>query len=149
MELDLQQLTVVPLKHAVVAIVEDGDELLFIERAAIDTYPGYWSTVTGAIEPGESQREALVREVHEEVGLVVEPVAKVWESITRSHFFILHWWRCRLNGPREVVGDPAEVADHRWVKIEQAGELGLMFTDSRYFFRKLYRDLRQTTGERA
>ena len=35
-------------------------------RDAHGTYPDHWSTVGGAIEPGETIEEALVREVFEE-----------------------------------------------------------------------------------
>ena len=37
-------------------------------RDAHGTYPDHWSTVGGAIEPGETIEEALVREVFEETG---------------------------------------------------------------------------------
>ncbi len=34
----------------------------------------YWSLPAGAIEPGESPAEAVVREVREETGLTIEPI---------------------------------------------------------------------------
>jgi 8-oxo-dGTP pyrophosphatase MutT (NUDIX family) len=40
-------------------------------------YPGdgeFWSLIAGAIEPGESPAEALIREVWEETGLIVKPL---------------------------------------------------------------------------
>jgi len=37
--------------------------------------PAYWFTPGGKIDPGESAREAAARELHEEVGIVVEPAA--------------------------------------------------------------------------
>ena len=91
-----------PLRHAIVAVIEDGDEVLIIERAPMDTWPGYWSSVTGSLEPGETQQHAIARECLEEVGLRVKPVRKLWESITRRAHFVLHWWQCELAGPREV-----------------------------------------------
>jgi len=36
-----------------------------------------WGFPGGAIEPGERADEAAVREVHEEIGLKVEPVALI------------------------------------------------------------------------
>jgi 8-oxo-dGTP pyrophosphatase MutT (NUDIX family) len=35
---------------------------------------GKWHTIGGAIEPGEQPADALVREVQEETGLLVEPI---------------------------------------------------------------------------
>jgi 8-oxo-dGTP pyrophosphatase MutT (NUDIX family) len=45
-----------------------GREVLLLRRAAADG--GYWHVVAGAVEAGESAREAAVRELQEETGLV-------------------------------------------------------------------------------
>lgn len=135
-----------PLRHAIVAVIEDGAEILFIERAKGDTYPGYWSGVTGALEPGEDQREAIVRECLEEVGLRVAPVQKVWESMTRRAPFVLHWWQCRLVGPRDVTPQIDEVGAWRWLKLSEVQNVPLMFSDSRYFFRDVYPTARCATA---
>ena len=66
----------VPLapKDAVAAIIvlEDG-RYLMQQRDDIQGifYPGYWGLFGGAIEPGESAAEALVREVREELAFEV------------------------------------------------------------------------------
>lgn len=127
-----------PFRHAIVAVIEDGDELLFIERAAMDTWPGYWSSVTGSLEPGEDQQSACVREALEEVGLRIKPVRKLWESMTRRAHFVLHWWQCELAGPREVKPEPSEVAAWKWIKRGEIERIPIMFSDSRWFFREVY-----------
>jgi 8-oxo-dGTP pyrophosphatase MutT (NUDIX family) len=132
-----------PLHHAIVAVVEDGDELLLVQRASTDTYPGYWSAVTGAMESDESQQGACIRECREEVGLIVQPVRKVWESVTRRAHFVLHWWQCELTGPRAVVPDPSEVDDHNWITQRDLPKIGLMFSDARWFFREIYPRVRR------
>lgn len=45
-----------------------GREVLLLRR--VPAGGGYWHVVAGAIEPGESAREAAVRELREETGLV-------------------------------------------------------------------------------
>ena len=127
-----------PLKHAIVAVIHDGDDILLIERAAADTYPGYWSAVTGSMEDGETQQRAIIRECMEEVGLKVRPDHKLWESVTRHAHFVLHWWECSLDGPRDVRPDPTEVAAYKWLKYDDIKAIALMFSDSRWFFRELY-----------
>lgn len=112
--------------------------MLLICRAATDTYPCYWSAVTGTLEAGESQQMACIRECREEVGLIVKPVRKVWESITRRAHFVLHWWQCELDGPRAVVPDPNEVGDYAWARLEDVPKIGLMFGDARWFLREIY-----------
>jgi 8-oxo-dGTP diphosphatase len=126
------------LRHAIVAVIEDRGEILLVERAAADTYPGYWNAVTGSLEDGESQQDALRREALEEVGLHIEPVHRVWQSVTRRAHYVLHWWQCRLVGSRAVIPQPAEVAAWQWVRREQAHLAALMFSDSRWFFRNVY-----------
>jgi 8-oxo-dGTP diphosphatase len=127
-----------PLRHAIVAVIESGEDLLFIERAAMDTWPGYWSSVTGSLDPGDDQQAACIREAREEVGLQIKPVRKLWESVTRRAHFVLHWWQCELTGPRDVTPDPKEVANWRWVKYADIERIPLMFSDSRWFFRAIY-----------
>lgn len=125
------------LRQAIVAVIVDRGEVLVVERAAADTYPGYWSAITGSMEPGESQIQACIREAREEAGLEVRPLRKVWESTTRRAHFVLHWWVCELAGSRDVTPDPAEVADARWLPIDQAARMPLMFSDARFFLREV------------
>lgn len=53
------------------ALVLDGGRLLMIRRGQ-EPDRGRWSLPGGRIEPGESDEQAVVREVREETGLVVE-----------------------------------------------------------------------------
>lgn len=126
------------IRHAVVVLVRDGDEALFIERARTDSYPGYWSAVTGSMEPGESQHDACIREAAEEVGLTVKPTRKLFETMTRRAHFLLHWWECELVGSREVTPQQSEVGAWKWLKPAEAASLPLMFSDTRYFLREVY-----------
>lgn len=132
-----------PLRHAIVAVIENGDRILMVERAATDTYPGYWSAVTGGLDGDESQEQACVREVGEEVGLKVRPVRKLWESLTRGGHFVLHWWQCELVGSDNVTPEPSEVSDWRWVKPADLHTVPLMFSDSRWFYAEIYPHARQ------
>ena len=56
-------------------IVLDDGRYLMQQRDDIQGifYPGYWGLFGGAMEPGETAVEALVREVAEETGLIVRP----------------------------------------------------------------------------
>ncbi len=55
-----------------VVIDESGAVLLVLETAG--SKAGKWSFPAGKVEPGERIVDAMVREVEEETGLVVEPV---------------------------------------------------------------------------
>ena len=58
-----------------------------------------WELPGGRAEPGEDERAALVREIHEETGLQVEPLERVGEY--RRSGFASHTarvYRCRTSG---------------------------------------------------
>jgi 8-oxo-dGTP diphosphatase len=124
-------------REAIVAVVRAlarrGERVLVIKRGPLARLPGYWAPLSGTLEPGETQEEALVREVHEEVGLRVSPVAKVWESQTDDGKFRLHWWMAEAEED-EVVMDPGEVSDVRWVTPREFSDLRPVFAADREFF---------------
>ena len=54
--------------HVAAAVIERADgQFLLGQRAADTFYPGYWEFPGGKVEPGETAREALVRELREEL----------------------------------------------------------------------------------
>ena len=48
-------------REAVVAVLLRADRVLAIRRGPGVARPGYWQPLSGRIEPGESQRDAVVR----------------------------------------------------------------------------------------
>lgn len=58
------------LMPGVAAIVRDGSQRVLFMRRADD---GRWGLPAGAIDPGESPAQAIVREVREETGLDARP----------------------------------------------------------------------------
>jgi ADP-ribose pyrophosphatase YjhB (NUDIX family) len=113
------------------AIVRDG-KVLVVRRArrpalAVYTVPG------GVVETGETLADAVVREVREETGLAIEPVALAGhrEVIMRDaqgaverHFVILCFAARWLSG-EPVLND--ELDDARW--LEPAALAGLETTE--------------------
>ncbi len=57
--------------HAVVGIIKRDDHVLVGERPPGKPYSGYWEFPGGKVEPDESPRVALARELHEELGIDV------------------------------------------------------------------------------
>ena len=124
--------------EGVVAIIERDRRYLMIRRPDDIRAGGYWCFVGGAIEDGESQEQALVREVREEVGLEVAPGEKVWECLSIHKEWILHCWTVRDSGG-EVQADPREVAEYRWLTVDQIMGLPQLMPSVPEFFR--YRGL--------
>lgn len=66
-------------------------QVLLLDRA---DKPGFWQSVTGSIEQGETLRETAVREVQEETGLAAD--AYKLEDWQRSHVYEIYpHWRYR------------------------------------------------------
>jgi 8-oxo-dGTP diphosphatase len=124
-------------REAVVAVLRRGDRVLVIKRSPAVIMPGYWTPVSGRVRVGETQEEAVAREVLEEVGLEATPVAKVWECDTEDGGFRLHWWIADA-GPGELVIDTLEVGEVRWVRPAEFGALEPTFADDRRFFAEIY-----------
>ena len=120
-------------RDAVVAVVRRAGRVLVIQRGPLARLPGYWAPLSGTLEVAETQEEALIREVQEEVGLTVSPVAKVWESQTEDGVFRLHWWMAEAE-QGEIVMQPGEVSDVRWVTPQEFSELEPIFAADRTFF---------------
>jgi NAD+ diphosphatase len=55
---------------AIIVLVTDGERALLGRQASWP--PGRYSTIAGFVEPGESLEDAVVREVREETGVLVE-----------------------------------------------------------------------------
>lgn len=58
--------------HVVGAAIIDGDRCLVAQRGPGMPLPGAWELPGGKVEPGEDPREALRREIAEELGIRVE-----------------------------------------------------------------------------
>jgi 8-oxo-dGTP diphosphatase len=122
---------------AVVPIVRHGERVLVIRRGTNVILPGYWCPPSGRIERGETQEQAVVREVAEELGVSAKPVAKVWECPTDDGDFLLHWWIVDVD-TYEFDPDPGEVAEIRWVTAEEFLELRPTFRGDREFFIEVF-----------
>ena len=90
---------------AVGVLLQPDGRFLLTSRPEGKVYAGYWEFPGGKLEPGESVAEALARELHEELGITVDPAAvQAWReqlvdyphALVRLHFCKLHTWRGEL-----------------------------------------------------
>lgn len=101
--------------HAVVAVITHKKKFLIQKRTDRGLLAGLWEFPGGKIEPGETPRQAIKREVNEELGVVVEGVdhfMDVEHCYTQFRAF-LSVWTCTL------AGLPSPQKDRRWVSLAQ------------------------------
>ena len=92
---------------------------------------GEWSIPGGTMEVGETVREAVVREVREETGLVVEAgeLLGVFDRVLRDpadrvqfHYVLIDFLCAPTGGHLKAGGDAAET---RWFTAEEVAKLPL------------------------
>ena len=105
-------------KRGVVGVIFRGPRLLIIRRSLTVTAPGKLCLPGGGIEIGESESEALVREMQEELAIDVTPVRRCWRSVT-PWGTNLAWWLAELEAEIEPQPNPAEVAEVHWMDCDQ------------------------------
>jgi 8-oxo-dGTP diphosphatase len=106
------------------AVVIDGERVLLIRRGN-EPMKGQWSLPGGALEVGETLVEGVRREVLEETGLEVEPVAliEVFDRIARDpdgrvqFHYVLVDYLCRVSGGTLCCSTDA--TDARWALREE------------------------------
>lgn len=122
------------------AIVRDG-RVLAQQRARPASLAGRWELPGGAVEPGESDRAALVRECAEELGVGIVPGARVGPDVEMPGGWLLRVYAARLDG---APADPRAVehAALRWVCGAELDELDWLDAD-----RVLLPDLRDLLAD--
>jgi 8-oxo-dGTP diphosphatase len=100
----------------------DGEQFLLAQRPEGKVYAGYWEFPGGKVEPGESVREALVRELQEELGITVT-VAAPWLTrvFTYPHATVrLNFWRVTEWTGEIGVTAPLEHSAIAWLSAQVA-----------------------------
>lgn len=124
-------------KQAVMIVLyKDGKFLLGKRSELKKKAPGYWCPVSGHIEPGESEEEAVIREAREELGVLVRPLKKITSIPTRDGTTDLHWWLSEiLEGTPEIANE--ENSAIRWFSKDELKTLSPSFQEDLEILLKL------------
>lgn len=119
-------------RYGAVAVIVREERLLVIKRSQHVLAPGELCFPGGGIEPGETDSEALVREIQEELGCQVRPLRRLWENVSpwRVH---LAWWSAEFADRNEPAPNPLEVESVHWMTLdEMAAQTNLLETNRRF-----------------
>jgi 8-oxo-dGTP diphosphatase len=96
------------------AMIERDGRYLITQRPPTATLPLLWEFPGGRVEPGETDEEALARELREEmdIGVVVGPRVIHVENAYEKYDIDFCVYRCGLES---TVIQHIRVHDHRWV----------------------------------
>lgn len=123
----------IPVSVLVVIYTADG-QVLLMERADA---PGFWQSVTGSQDAGETLEQTAIREVQEETGLdATQFELTPWQIETRYEIYerwrhryapgvthnTEHVFGLRLPAPMPITLSPREHVQFVWLPPEAAAE---------------------------
>ena len=119
-------------------ILADSDrERHYLLLKRIESYGGFWQSVTGSLEGDETHKQAAIREMREETGISASDDDLIELGIVNT-FEIASQWRSRYEpgvthneevcfalriNERDIRLDPIEHESWCWVSYEQAMEM--------------------------
>jgi len=108
------------------AVIRDGAGRLLLIQRGHDPEAGRWSLPGGRIEPGETDAQALIREMREETGLTVRP-GRLLGAVERpgpgGSIIDIRDYEATMTGGTLTAGDDAD--DARWVAAADVPHLPL------------------------
>ena len=98
----------------------DPPRVLVSRRTAPPRLAGLWEFPGGKVEPGETDEQALVRELREELGVVSEVGERLGGDLPIGSTAVLRVYLCRI-----VEGEPTLVDhdEHRWLGAHQLDDV--------------------------
>lgn len=127
------------MKKVVIGLIQKMNEseqdmfLLVKSKRNFGAYTGLWYPPGGHLEDGETEKDALIREVKEELNLDIVPMQRLAETPGDIEGQITYWWKCDLiKGDMKVA---EELSDAKFFTKEEIILLPL-WPATRTFFEK-------------
>lgn len=110
---------------AAVMLRADGREFLLAQRPEGKVYAGYWEFPGGKVEPGETVREALIRELQEELGITATACSPwLTRQFTYPHATVrLNFWRVTAWDGEIGITAPLEHSAVEWQSCGKAASV--------------------------
>jgi len=112
----------------VAALIEENNKILICQRKEDDAYGLFWEFPGGGVEPNETFEQAIIREMTEELGVLIRPIRLInCFSDTEGELTInVHLFECqRESGDFSAI----ECRDFVFVDIKHALKFDLAPVD--------------------
>ncbi len=117
-----------PMVRVVGAVIERQGMILCCRRATGHRMAGFWEFPGGKPQPGESERQALVREIEEELSIEIEPMQRI-ARIEHAYPDLrveIAFWSARIGRGEPVLRvhdaiewvDRADLSDFDWLAAD-------------------------------
>lgn len=119
-----------PRMEVSICFIKDGDRVLFLKRQYNKPEGNTWGIPGGKLDPGETAKKAVIREVSEETGIELDGskvryFGKVYAK-SETNEVILHVFETTLKNQPEVTINPKEHQDYQWVTLDESLSLPLI-----------------------
>jgi 8-oxo-dGTP diphosphatase len=113
-------------------IEREGGRYLITQRPPKASLPLLWEFPGGRVEEGESDEEALARELREEMEIDVEVQGEAMHTHHEYPNYTIDFrvFRCRLVSPEDAIKH-RKVHDHRWVTLSEMSQYKFPDADAR------------------
>jgi mutator protein MutT len=108
-------------------LMRKGNQVLLIKRSDKAKFaPGHYSLVGGSVEKGETYRQSLVREVHEEIGATILPAdlrfVHVFYRNGTEHELVCCIFECSTWEGKIYNKEPDKHSDLSWFDLDHLPE---------------------------
>lgn len=111
-------MTCIGARRGVIGVISRRDAYLMVRRAPNIAMGGYWCFPGGHVEPGETSRRAIQRELREELGIGSVPGRRLGAIRIRDGNYVLAVWEiAEWTGRLTITVD--EVTEARWLTPAQ------------------------------
>ncbi|ROQ40897.1 ADP-ribose pyrophosphatase YjhB (NUDIX family) [Frondihabitans sp. PhB188] len=114
-------------------VLDEADRVLLMDTRSPDTSGvSRWITPGGGVDPGESHRDAAIRELHEETGQVISDPGEVvftsdfeveWDAADHTHghaeFYVVRLPHFEVVSDDWTDDEKVDIVESRWWSIDE------------------------------
>lgn len=110
----------------VVGVIVRAREVLIVQRKTIEPGSNHallrWVFPGGTIEDGETEEEALAREVLEETGCIIETASHIDTRRHPEFPVVISYFLCNVKANEQYTFKTDEIRETRWVGVDELNE---------------------------